>query len=153
MYNVENLSNVYKRPLTLSATLLGAPKMSENGLSIELGKIEVKTGEWVTVDTDGKAIKIDGILSDKIAYPVFSGSDEDHIRTDIQAFGVITTIYGKHIATTDVYAKEKEGSPIVYTKGMDLTIEDSVLRPAKAGEIVVATVEQVLPNGLKISVL
>jgi hypothetical protein len=95
---------------------------------------EFSAGEWgeVTVVAGAQVFSpVTGVVTGP-TYPVFQATSG---RSDRSFTGNATVVYGIHIADTDQF-----DSTAVYSVNTPLTVEDGLLAPAAAGELIVAWV-------------
>jgi len=118
LYDVQNLDKVWKRSLTPSDEHMGVATIGDDGQSIAIGGLDIKTGDWVTLDEDGKAVLAESPTL--LAYPVFTGGGDNENRADAVAGG-ITVIAGQHWAITSEFADGE------YTVGTLLTTRNGKL--------------------------
>ncbi len=88
---------------------------------------DATSGQWVTIDSDGKFAAIDAGPAG-LAFPIWSEGNRDGtagFTPDVKATGKLTTLYGKYRAITDQvaaadYAGLAVGDPVVVVSGGEL---------------------------------
>lgn len=120
----------YRRALVPADSLLDDAGTNPEP-ALDLKVIDVEEGDWVTLDTDGKAVAI-AATPKRLAFPVWVGG-----RTDAAAAKSITVIAGPHSGKTTNF--DTGGG--AYTPGDMLTAKNGKLYKASSGEPVVAVAE------------
>lgn len=114
--------------------------------SLDFKKVNVAEGDWVTLDSSGKAIKV--TVPTRLAFVVWVGD-----RTDSGMAKQMTVLFGSFIAKTSVFDTTPTGGG-AYAAGNLLTVRDAALDRCASGEPIVAICEQPIvdtssdfPNG------
>lgn len=131
----------YRRSLTPADSEI-IPSGVNSPPALDTDAVDIDEGQWVTLDTDGKAVKV-GATATANAFVVWVGR-----RTDAGAARQITVIFGTYIAKTT------EFKAATYAAGDYLTAKNARLEIALSGEPVVGIAEGPLagattefPNG------
>lgn len=133
----QSIGGVWWRTLPVAAALVSeGDDLGSSELSLIPDKVNIKEGDWVTIDAEKKLIKAD--TPTRIAWPVYT----DGTRFDVRAGGNVTVVYGLHTAKT---AGIKAG--VAFVKGDRLTTRLGVLDKAASGEAIVAVAESNLLPG------
>ena len=96
-----------------------------------LKQVNIEEGEWVTLDSAGKALKV-GATATRLAFATWVGK-----RTDAGAALQITVVFGAYVAKTSVF--DVAAGP--YVAGDLLTAKLAKLTKAATGEPIVAICE------------
>src|SRR3990172_11210154 len=99
LFPITPLTMIWRRNFEPADALLSAIT-TQAGIALAERTIAVDEGQWVTLDTTGKAVVADsgsGGASMGLAWPVFSGGD----RLDPK--GGITVLHGKWVAHTSYF--------------------------------------------------
>ena len=127
---------VFRRGLTVAdadiTTTSGATNRAGNALSLSDSVVDIVEGQWVTLDADGNATLV--TTPTRLAYCTWAGGE----RLDVNTLTSVTAVHGMYIAKTDQFRTDTGD---VYAPGTDLTVENGLLRPAAAGEPVLAVAE------------
>jgi len=132
------LGMLWRRPLKVAAALISpGSDLGDPSISLVPDVVNIKEGDWVETDANGDAVLSAGPA--RRAFPVYTGGG----RFDVRAGGQISVLWGLWIART---AAVKPGI-VVAGAGVPLTTDAGLLRPAVAGEGVVAISEGPLLPG------
>ena len=98
--------------------------------ALDTDVVDIDEGQWVTMDTDGKAVKVGGTATAN-AFVVWVGR-----RTDAGAARQVTVIFGTYIAKTTEFNSAQSFVP-----GTLLTAKNARLEKAATGEPIVGIAE------------
>jgi len=140
----------WRRPLDVAdddiTTNEASTSQSEQSLALPSQTVDIVEGQWVTLDAAGKATLV--TVPTRLAFPTFAAGE----RLDVNGLGQVCGLFGMFVAETDQFRLDTGDT---YAAGTDLTVENGLLRPAAAGEPIVAVAEGPLsaattahPNGL-----
>ena len=147
---ITSVALVFRRPLEVAdadiTAVAGASDQAGNSLSLDQNVVDIATGQWVTLDANGRATLV--TTPTRLAYCVHAGGE----RLDVNVLTQVEALHGMYIADTDQFRNDTGDT---YAAGTDLTVENGVLRPAASGEPVLAVAEgapsaptTAYPNGL-----
>lgn len=130
---IENsVVSFYRRPLTPADALIVAAGINPSP-ALDMNKVNLAEGDWVTLDSAGKAIKV--TTPTRLAFMVWVGD-----RTDSAFAKSITVIFGTYIAKSSVFDETPTGGG-AYAAGDLLTVRDARLDKAASTEPIVAVAE------------
>ncbi len=119
----------YRRSLTPADSEI-IPAGVNSPPALDSDAVDIDEGQWVTLDTDGKAVKV-GATATANAFVVWVGR-----RTDAGAARQLTVIFGTYIAKTTEFK-----STDTYEPGTYLVAKNARLEKALTGEPVVGIAE------------
>ena len=122
----------YRRSLTPADSLISDAGVNPYP-SIDMKVLSVEEGQWVSRDSDGKAVAITTPV--RLAYAVWGGN-----RQDAAAASALTVIAGVFIAKTNVFDASPTGGGD-YAVGTPLTVRNGQLDKAGASEPINAIAE------------
>jgi hypothetical protein len=134
------LGMVWRRSYKVASSLrlTGQTDLGDPSISLVPDKVDIKEGDWVTVDANGDLVKV--TTPTRFAFPVYT----DGARFDVRAGARVTVLYGIYSARTAAIISP---APVVAAAGVPLVAALGVLRVALAGEPVNAVSERpILPG-------
>lgn len=127
-----SVTSFYRRSLTPADSEIEAEGLNPEP-ALDTNRVKLLEGEWVTLDSDGKAVKTGATASGyHLAFPVWVGQ-----RSDAGAALKITAIQGVYNGKTTVF-----DSGVAYTPGMPLkTVNGELTEADTSGDRIIAFAE------------
>lgn len=123
---------VYRRSIEVASSLVSTGTEGDPDISLAPDTVDIEDGDWVTLDSDQKAVK--ATTTSTLAWPVWTAGG----RYDVRASKLITVIFGPHWAKTTRFTAAG-----LTTVGQELMVDaNGLLALATSSNVVHAFLEK-----------
>lgn len=138
-FKLETPSNhIWRREFKVASGVILAGTEGNPDISLVPGIVDLDEGDWVTLDGDGKIIKV--TTSTRLCWPVWIKG----ARRDVQASKSIVVVQGVHTAQT---ARFNNATVAGASVGDPLAAKSAQIDTAVSGDIVVGVLEKLPGTG------